>query len=318
MILLILLLVAIVIMIFATGVAIRLTKVTKLNASWVLITIALVLMCVMRIDEFLRILGYHYDWEWKLNMPMWMYGWIGVATSLCLAIGVMLIKKILSYMTIVERQRRSYESRILSAVIKAEEKQRQHFSKELHDGLGPLLSSVKMSISALSYSDTQESQRQILENTDRTIAMAIKSLREISNNLSPHILENFGISRAVGSFINRLAIADSGLKIEFQNNLKEFRFNPQTEIITYRVVCELLNNTIKHSQASIVKLDMYRDRNSLSITYYDNGKGFDTELLESEGMGLSNIRSRISSIDGEFNIKSQPGQGTWIDIRLPI
>lgn len=317
MILLILLLIAIAIQVFATGVAVRLTRVTKFNASWVLITIALVLMCVMRIDEFLRILGAHFGWHWKLNMPLPVYGWIGVATSLCLAIGVMFIKKILAYMTLVEQQRRSYESRILSAVIKAEEKQRQHFSKELHDGLGPLLSSVKMSISALNYSEQQETQKQILENTDRTIAMAIKSLREISNNLSPHILENFGISRAIESFINRLSIPTLGLKIEFKNNLKEFRFNHQTEIITYRVVCELLNNTIKHSGATLVKLDMYRDGNTLKISYYDNGNGFDTKQ-ESEGMGLSNINSRISSIDGKFEIKSQPGQGTIIDIRLPL
>lgn len=318
MILLILLLVAIVIQIFATGVAIRLTRVTKLNASWVLITIALVLMCVMRIDEFLRILGFHFNWQWKLNMPLEIYGWIGVATSLCLAIGVMLIKKILTYITLVEKQRRSYESRILSAVIKAEEKQRQHFSKELHDGLGPLLSSVKMSISALTYAEEQQPQKEILENTDKTIAMAIKSLREISNNLSPHILENFGISRALESFIKRLETPALGIEIQFNNNLKEFRFNPQIEIITYRVVCELLTNTIKHSGASQVKLDMYRERNTLKISYYDNGKGFNTELLESEGMGLSNINSRISSIDGQFNIESQPTQGTKIDIRLPI
>lgn len=318
MILLILLLVAIAIMIFATGVAIRLMGVTKFNASWVLITIALVLMCVMRIDEFLRILGFHYHWQWRLNMPMWMYGWIGVATSLCLAIGVMFIKKILTYMGAVERQRRNYENRILSAVIKAEEKQRQHFSKELHDGLGPLLSSVKMSISALSYSENQDTQKQILENTDRTIAMAIKSLREISNNLSPHILENFGISRAVGSFINRLAIPESGLKIEFHNNLKDFRFNPQTEIITYRIVCELLNNTVKHSGASLVKLEMQAKNEILKINYCDNGRGFDTQTLESEGMGLSNIKSRISSINGVFDIQSQAGKGLCIVIELPI
>lgn len=316
MVLLVLLIISIILQVFAAAVAIRLTKMTKFNSSWVMITIALIFMCVMRLWDVLEFCEQRFDVRYNLHLPEWASAWIGVLTSMCFAVGVVLINKILSYMSFKERQRRNYETRILNAVIQAEEKQRQLFAKELHDGLGPLLSSVKMGMSALSGLECSKSERIILDNADHNIGMAIKSLREISNNLSPHILESFGLSRAVESFVNRLVPMVS-CGISFSSNIKQFRFDKQQEVILYRVACELINNAVKHADATQVKLELHLDQNILTLLYNDDGCGFDP-TAESRGMGLSNISSRINSIRGEMELDTVVGRGTHITIKVSV
>lgn len=315
MVLLILLFISIILQLFAAGVAIRLTRTTKFNASWILITIALVVMCVMRIDELGQALAVKFDGRGQIMvMPEGMYAWAGVVTSLCFAAGVFFIKKILSYISLREEQRRRSEERVLSAVIRAEENQRQIISKELHDGLGPLLSSARMSVSALSGLPLEAKQRKILENAEYVIGEAVKSLTEISNNLSPHVLNNFGVARALNTFINKLQPI-CHTQMMFTTNMRDVRINPDREVILYRVVCELINNTLKHADAETLTIHMSQERDVVTVRFEDNGCGFDTEV-DSEGMGLSNIASRISSIKGTLEITSRIGEGTRVYIQI--
>ena len=315
MVLIILLVVSIVLQLFAAGVAVRLTRVTKFNSSWVLITLALVFMCFMRFDEFMRVLNDRLGNDY-VSIPEDVSAWVGVTTSLCFAVGVFMIKKVLTYMALMEEKRRNSEKRILSAVIRAEEQQRQRFSKELHDGLGPLLSAVKMSVSALAKEEHDERSKEIIANTDQAISLAIKSIREVSYNLSPNILESFGVSRAISSFVNRLKLITT-TRIVYETNVREERFSPDVEVIIYRVVCELLNNTMKHAEASRAKVVMMLGKNMLTVSYEDNGKGFDPEE-ETEGIGLSNITSRILSAKGEISVDSAPGEGMKVFLRLKV
>lgn len=317
MVLLILLVISIVLQIFAAGVAVRLTRTSKFNSSWILVTIALVLMCAMRFNEFAQALSLRTGGRTNMIvMEPEYYVWVGVATSLCFAAGVFMIKKILNYIALREEQRRNSEKRVLSAVIRAEENQRQIISKELHDGLGPLLSSVRMSISALSTQQLSDTQREILANTEYVINEAVKSLTEISNNLSPHVLNNFGVAKALNTFIRKLQPMCPATGIVFTTDMREVRFNPDKEVILYRVVCELINNALKHAEARSLTVDMRMEREWITVRVADDGKGFDTEA-ESDGMGLSNIASRISSIRGELQIDSRPnGGGTRVLIRI--
>lgn len=124
--------------------------------------------------------------------------------SLCFAVGILIVNKLLNYIARTESQRRISERRILNTVLRTEEKERRRFSKDLHDGLGPLLSSAKMSVSALSTSDMSAQNQEILRNVTYVVDEAIRSLREVSANLSPHLLDNFGLARAVSNFINKL------------------------------------------------------------------------------------------------------------------
>jgi signal transduction histidine kinase len=162
---------------FAAFVAVKLTKVTKYNLSWMLISSALVLMAVRRVMDFLPLYT-NFDRE---NL-FWLYSWIGIVTSLFLAMGVFLIQKIFRYMRKVEQETRNYEKRLLNAVVQAEENERRRFANELHDGLGPLLSSIKMGLSVVAAEKKEEA---VSRNLEEAVQEAIATVREISNNSQP-------------------------------------------------------------------------------------------------------------------------------------
>ena len=300
----ILLIISVVLQIVAAIVAIGLIRRTKYNLSWMLFTVALTCMAFMRLAEYVQITSL----KTILRLPPEFFVWMGVVTSLCVALGMLLVKRIFNYIASTENQRRISERRILNTVLRTEEKERLRFSKDLHDGLGPLLSSAKMSVSALAADKTDERSREILRNASYVIDEAIRSLREISVNLSPHILKDFGLARAVSNFIGRLP--HSGMRIHFSTNLHAERFDADIEVILYRVICELINNSIKHSGAAEASVSLIRIDSLIRLGYRDNGCGFETGGVEQqEGMGIANIRSRISSLKGDFTLSSSPGRG---------
>ncbi len=314
MILRILFVIAIVLQFFAVGVAIKLTRVTKYNSSWMLLTLGFILMAIMRLVEFLPYIS-----DIKPQDYREIFVWMGVIMSLAFAIGIFMIQKIFKYMKRVEDSRRLTEKMFLNTIIQTEEKERKRFAKELHDGMGPLLSSVKMSVSSLAQMTHDEASREIVENTELVINEAIRSLKEISDNLSPHVLTNFGLVRALNNFINKINITKA-IRINLKSNLKDERFDSNVEVVLYRVVCELINNTIKHAQAKKIDISITQDGDYLSIIYQDNGKGFDVEKIMDQsvnsGMGFSNIFSRINSLKGEINIESKNKKGTLATIKV--
>lgn len=220
----------------------------------------------------------------------------------------------------IEEARLQSEKRVLNAIILTEETERKRLAKDLHDGLGPLLSSVKMSVSALSSEKNENTRKSILDNAIYSVNESINSLKEISNNLSPHILDNFGLVSAIRSFASKIEQTGK-IKIGFRTNLKDQRFESNVEVILYRAVCELINNTIKHAKATKILIDLDLENQQLTVLYQDDGVGFNLEetlLSNKGGMGLHNIRSRISSINGDFSIESLPGEGIIGTIRIKI
>lgn len=314
MILKILFVIAIILQFFAVGVALKLTKVTKFNFSWMLLTIGFIIMAIMRLVEFLPYISNIKPQDYRE-----IFVWGGVITSLAFAIGVFMIQKIFKYMKRVEDSRRLTEKMFLNTIIQTEEKERKRFAKDLHDGLGPLLSTVKMSVSSLAQMKHDAISREIVENTELVINEAIKSLKEISDNLSPHILNNFGLIRALNNFSNKINVART-IKINLESDLKDERFDNNVEVVLYRVICELINNTIKHAKAKKIDLSLTKEGETLSIIYKDDGKGFDVNKIIDQpsgtGMGFSNIYSRINSLKGEIKIESDHKKGTFVTIKV--
>lgn len=308
----ILLIISIILQLGAATVAIGMIRKTKYNLSWMLFTVALTGLAGLRFGEYVQITHMK-----ELHVPQEFFVWLGIIVSLCFAVGILIVNKLLNYIARTESQRRISERRILNTVLRTEEKERRRFSKDLHDGLGPLLSSAKMSVSALSTSDMSAQNQEILRNVTYVVDEAIRSLREVSANLSPHLLDNFGLARAVSNFINKLP--HGGMHILFDTNLKGERFDPDIEVILYRVICELINNSLKHSGATEVKLSVQYKQGHIQIQFEDNGCGFDVEQsVQKGGMGLSNIYSRVTSLKGEVHFDSRPNQGmrAKIDIRI--
>ena len=303
----ILLVISIIVQTLATAYALRLVRATKYNSVWILFIVGFSLLSVERFVQLLMA-GGHY-------VPRWWFGYLGIVVSVCLSIGVMYAHKLFKYIDRLNRQRQLLNKRILTAVLRTEEKARSRFSKELHDGLGPLLSSARMSLSALSREERSADQREIIDNTTYVIDEAIRSLREISNNLSPHVLNDFGLARGVQNFIDKSA-AMHDAKIRFTTNLRTERYDTDIEVILYRVICELINNSLKHAACTSINLSLSQYGSELALEFTDDGRGFNPQAMMDCGMGLSNISSRINSLGGTFGISSAKGKGMRAAIRV--
>jgi signal transduction histidine kinase len=303
----ILLIVSIVIETIATAIALYLVNKTRFSAMWICCIIGLVALMV---QSAFRLLTPEY-----LVISDLAYAWVGIIISLSFSIAVVLSRYLVRHVDLVTLQRRMLENRLMTAVLRTEERSRASFSRELHDGLGPLLSSAKMSLSAMSKSNLNDKDRAIVQNTSALIDEAIRSLREISNNLSPHILNNFGLARGIKNFIDRLATMHS-TKIAFTTHLRDERFDSNIEVIIYRVVCELINNSLKHAHCTEIRLSLELEQNRLVLTYSDNGCGFNVADVMDKGMGLSNITSRINSLNGSLNISSKSGNGMRAEVKI--
>ncbi|MDE6140057.1 MAG: ATP-binding protein [Alistipes sp.] len=305
----ILLIAAIVLQSVATIIAILLINQTKFNVLWICCIIGFSLLTVERVFQLLA-----YD---GVDVPRTIFIWLGICISLSFSIGVLFANVLIRYIDRINLNRRLLENRLMTAVLRTEERSRANFSRELHDGLGPLLSSAKMSLSAMSAHDEAYDRKELIDNTMYVIDEAIRSLREISNNLSPHVLNNFGLARGIQNFIDKSCTMHS-TKIVFTTNMRSERFDSNIEVILYRVVCELINNSLKHSGCTRIGISLALSGDELRLHFEDNGRGFSPREMIECGMGLSNINSRIGSLNGSFDIDSRDGEGMRADICVNI
>ncbi len=290
--------------IVAAAIAISLFKRTKFNGSWILISTGFILMVVSRIVDFLPAAYPEYTDELAIFQR-----WLTFVISAVFVVGVFYIRKIFQFMRRVDAIRKEAENKVLSAVIRTEEQERRHFAKELHDGLGPLLSVVKMLVSGLGGQHPAETDAPIRQNLRQAVDEAIVCVRDISVNISPHILDNFGLREAVDAFVKRLRPAE-GIDISFDTNIGNRRFSYNTEVIMYRVICELINNTLRHAEAKRIEIKLEQADKTLRLAYNDDGIGFNVNREATRyGMGLDNMRHRLRSGNGDLEIESERGKG---------
>jgi signal transduction histidine kinase len=232
-------------------------------------------------------------------------------------VSLIFIKRIFNIQKRMDELRKESESRILSAIVRTEENERLNFSKELHDGLGPLLSSVKMAISASRGKEEAAVDEKVMANAEKLIDESITSLKEISNKLSPHVLNNFGLKKAVKSFISRLPVTENPT-ISLDSNIEDHRFPYNIEVVLYRVICELITNSLKHSRAKNVFISLMEKDGIIALDYLDDGVGFDSEIpeLSEKGLGFANIKSRIKSLNGTFEIYARQNEGVRVNISI--
>ncbi len=210
------------------------------------------------------------------------------------------------------------EQKVFKAMVGAEENERERYSKELHDGLGPLLSTAMIYSHAIYSDDNLENHKKYIVRIKEILEETIQTIRGISNNLSHDALNRYGIVEAVKSFTERLKPV-TNISFYFNSNL-ENRFNETVEFTLYRTLIELINNTIKHAEASKVKIDLSYKNEFLEVLYKDDGKGFEYEekIKKLKGFGLANLEGRIKKIGGQYNYKTKPGNGVAVNIKLQL
>ncbi len=313
MIRLIALVISIVLQIIAASVALSFMKLTKYRLSWILLSLAFVFMAVQKIIEFFEFFKGTPSETWQM-----IDKWIGVLISFLIIFGVILIREIFYSLKRAETDRTRTEKRVLNAIINTEENERRRFANDLHDGLGPLLSTVKMSLSSLGNRISDASGIVILNNTNHLVNEAISSIKDVSNNLSPHVLSNFGLASAISAFTTKIN-QTKAIEIDFKSNMENVRLENDKEVVIYRAACELINNSIRHSGASRIEIELNKHEKIVTLQFYDNGRGFETSKLNAEdnkGMGLSNIETRVKTVEGVFILESNPGKGTSALIKV--
>ena len=295
----------------AAIIAVTLIRRTRTNVAWWLISAAYLLMALRRFLELI-----HFQEPVVVMQEGLLRSWIGVAISVLMLLSTIFIKRIFDVQRQVDYLQKENEAKVLQAVIQTEERERQRFAKELHDGLGPLLSSIKMAFSAIIRKMPPEEDRHLIDNTSKLINESITTIKEISNNLSPHVLKHFGFVKAVDRFIENSQHPE-GPNITFSPGNISASLKEKTALVLYRVVCELISNALKHAHATQVNIDVAQKGDFILLDYYDNGRGLTEEMLEeSEGMGLPNIISRVKSLNGSIHFSGNPIEGTTITIRV--
>jgi two-component system, NarL family, sensor kinase len=205
------------------------------------------------------------------------------------------------------------------AVIEAEEEERQRIARDLHDGVGQMMSAAKMNLSAFESEIKFNSDEQKLsfEKIIHLVDDSCKEVRHVSHNMMPHALLKNNLASAIRDFIDK--IDKKTLAIHFYTEGLDERLDANAETVLYRVIQECVNNVIKHAGATTLDISVIRDKDGISATIEDNGKGFDTTDKEKfEGIGLKNILTRVEYLKGTAEFDSAPGRGTAIGLHVPL
>lgn len=214
----------------------------------------------------------------------------------------------------VERIRQEHKISLLSAMLEGQEKERTRLARDLHDGLGGLLSGIKLELSTVTPSQTTVHRQSLIQNTLQRLDGAMDELRRIARSMMPEILIKYGLGEATIEYCR-------GLKKTGTDNIicQVFNFQADMEhtrqVVLYRIMQELVNNAVKHAEASQILVLLQQTDNTLFLTVEDDGKGFDTTVGNKlKGAGLANIEARVEFLGGKIDIQSEPGTGTAITI----
>jgi signal transduction histidine kinase len=225
-------------------------------------------------------------------------------------------KRLLRNKADVEKMKVRHQLDLFQSSIDAMEDERRRVSRDLHDEIGAALSVLRLQVGQMSVDKdfNPENAQNLIVGSKQLIDNTIENVRRISNDMLPSGLEEFGLKYAIEMLCDKVESA-SRLVINLNINSLE-RMENRLELSLYRILQELLNNTLKHANATEVNIDFATDNQQLTITYQDNGQGFDLEKLSKRGLGLKNIESRVSMIHGklEYMTDLEKGMGVVLTV----
>lgn len=210
------------------------------------------------------------------------------------------------------------ENLVIRTIVNTQEKERERFAKDLHDGLGIPLSGIRYYIDTLKIRIADKKNIEILDRSAKAIDNVISELKNICYNIMPRTMDTLGLIGSVRELCGKIQkLSEIKFKIFVSKHFPVI--NRPLEIAIFRIVQEFINNTIKHGNAKHIRIKIKNERKKIIIILKDDGIGFNyNRLSKFEGMGLQNVRSRVSSHNGEVEIKSAVNKGTTYIITLPI
>lgn len=206
----------------------------------------------------------------------------------------------------------------LNSMIEGQESERLRIAQDLHDGLGGLLTTVKAHFNAIEREIANIKNMNVYEKTNQLIDEACAEVRRIAHDMVPHSLKMNGLHGVLSDIQHSVKSRGVACDVEI-HHLDESILGEQKAVMIYRIVQEVVNNAMKHANASHLLIQLIGHENGLNVMIEDNGKGFDiNSLIGGKGMGLKSIESRVKYLEGTLNIDSAPSQGTTINIEIPI
>lgn len=206
----------------------------------------------------------------------------------------------------------------LNSMLEGQELERKRLAREIHDGIGPILSTVKMNLANIE-DDIENLNHDLGEKFRKSYEMideAANDLRSISHNLLPKVLSDFGLVEALETLCEKIDKTKS-VGVVFINSGLNKRLDEVTELGLYRISQELINNTLKHSESKKITLQLIKRDQNIQLMYEDDGQGFDPDKV-SQGIGLLNIGNRVKALAGEVIIDSHPNKGMTATIEIPL
>ncbi|MCX2584412.1 sensor histidine kinase [Pedobacter sp. MR22-3] len=251
----------------------------------------------------------------------WLLGTVSLFLTIILVAGYFFFQKNrklkeLNYQQELKYIDQQHQVKLTRAMIHGQDEERKRVARDLHDGLGGMLSAVKINLSGYAAKSHSEDDQELGLITSR-LDSAITELRAIAGNMMPASLLQLGLKVSLKDLCESF-ISDN-LNIDFQCIGLTDNIPVDKQVTIYRIVQELLNNVVRHARAKNVLLQCSRYDDSFMITIEDDGVGFDPECLnEKTGMGMTNIKARVAYLNGKFEIMSSDGKGTSINIEVNI
>lgn len=220
------------------------------------------------------------------------------------------------YYTDLEKLKIAHETALLQSKLEIQEQTFQNISREIHDNIGQKLTLAKLHLNTLDLSDSN-SVAQKTNDSVELIGEAISDLSDISRSMSSEIVLNNGLVKALE--LETTQLQKSGLyKVSLSVTGEVIFLDASKELVLFRIVQEALNNIIKHAVASSINIGVHYNTSMLKLDITDNGKGFACEKGSEQGTGLTNMKKRASTLNGDCTIYSNPGEGTTIKIEIPF
>jgi len=247
-----------------------------------------------------------------------------------LIVGFLIYRNLLHRQQLAKQQDELQEQRIrelekdkqlvaVDSMLKGQEEERSRLAKDLHDGLGGLLSGVKFSLRNMKDNlIVTPDNMAVFERSLDMLDTSIKELRRVAHNMMPEMLTKFGLDEALKEYSNSVT-ATKLVGVKYQSFGMNERLDSSSEIIIYRIVQELVNNILKHAAASEVLVQLVKEGNRLNVLVEDNGNGFDTAILETnKGVGWTSVKSRVDYLKGRIDIHSEINKGTSVTMEFNV
>lgn len=209
---------------------------------------------------------------------------------------------------------KKFSQTLLQSQLEIQEKTLKTISQEIHDNIGQVLSLAKLNLFTIDADDRENFNHKLKASKD-LVSKAIVDLRDLSHTMNTDYVEDLGLMRAIEYELEMIQ-KSGALKTRMEIIGNNYKFDKQKELIAFRIIQEVFNNTIKHAQASYISVNAVFEERHIELTVTDDGVGMDIQsgqdVTNNLGLGIRNMQSRAKMIDGNFNIKSVPGNGTSI------